>query len=323
LTTRRRFLLAGALGALNISYAAAPSRPIRIGILSPRPLSESVLTPHIVKRLEELGYRQGAGMALEYRSADGHADRFSRLARELIDSRCDVIFAVGPEQAATALRDARSSIPIVFYANDYDPLERGIVKSLGRPEGNITGVYVPQNALVAKRFELMREAVPGARRFLVLSDPFTPDQLVVARRVADRMGLQLTVAEFARQPYDFLDAFEAGRKAKVDAFMVLTSPAFATHSAVWLSLVEKHRLPGIGTAVFGENGLLLGYGAHPTKGTRRAAELGVRILKGAKPADIPVEQDDEFELVINSKAVRALGVRIPESVMARATKIVQ
>jgi putative ABC transport system substrate-binding protein len=320
---RRRFLLAGTLGALGIADARAQSRPKRVGILSPRPLSESVLTPNIVKRLDELGYRQGAGMVLEYRSADGHADRFPKLARELIDARCDVIFAVGPEQAARALRDARPTMPIVFYANDYDPLEKGIVKSLSRPEGNITGVYVPQNALVVKRFEFMRETVPTARRFLVLSDPFTRDQLSAARKVAQAMGLHITAVEFARQPYDYAAAFESGRQVKVDALMVLTSPAFAAHWAVWVDLTEKHRLPGIGTSVFAQNGLLLGYGAHPTKGSRRTAELGARILNGTKPVDIPVEQDDEFELVINAKTARTLGLKIPESVMARATRIVQ
>lgn len=320
---RRCFLIASALGAIAPAGAFAQTRPVKVGMLSPRPLAESVLTPNIVQRLAELGYREGVGMVLEYRSADGHADRFPKLARELIGLKCDVIFAVGPEHAAKALRDARSPTPVVFYANDYDPLEKGIVRSLSRPDGNMTGVYVPQNALVAKRFQIMGEAVPAARRFLVLSDAFTQDQLIAARKAADGMGLQLTVVEFAKPPYDFAAAFDTGRKARVEAFMVLTSPAFAMHAATWIALVDKHRLPGIGTAVFGENGLLLGFGAHPTKGTRRAAELGARILKGAKPADIPVEQDDEFELVINAKTAKALGVKIPESVMARATRIVQ
>ena len=320
---RRLFLLASALSVLGISTPFAQPGVKKVGILSPRPLTESVFTPNIVKRLEELGYRRGVGMTLEYRSADGHADRFPRLARELIEAKCDVIFAIGPEQAARALRDARAGIPVVFYANDYDPLEKGIVANLRQPEGNITGVYVPQNDLVAKRFEFLREAVPAARRYLVLSDPFTRDQLAAARKVAQSLGLTLTVVEFSKLPYDFSGAFEAGRNARVEAIMMLTSPAFATHAAIWVNLVNQHRLPSIGTTIFADNGLLLGFGTHPTKGTRRTAEIGARILKGAKPGEIPVEQDDEFELVVNARAARALGIKIPESVMARATRIVQ
>ncbi len=323
MTTRRRFILASALGAIAPLGAFAQGRPAKIGILSPRALADSNLTPSIVQRLAELGYRQGSGMILEYRSAEGDANRFAKLARELIEAKCDLIFAVGPEHAAKALRDARSATPVVFYANDYDPLEKGIIESLSRPEGNITGVFVPQNALVAKRFQIMGEAVPTARRFLVLSDPFTQDQLVAARKAADMMGLQITVVEFAKQPYDYAAAFETGRKTKIQSLMMLTSPAFSADFATWVGLAQRQRLPGIGTGLFGERGLLLGYGAHPTKGTRRAAELGARILKGAKPADIPVEQDDEFELVVNSKTAKALGLKIPESVRARATKIVQ
>jgi putative ABC transport system substrate-binding protein len=306
MTSRRQFVVAGALGAIAPVGAFAQARPVKIGILAPRSLAESNLTGNIVQRLAELGYRQGSEMVLEYRSAEGHADRFGRLARELIEAKCDLIFAVGPEHAARALRDAHSTTPVVLYANDYDPLEKGIIKSLSRPEGNITG-----------------EAVPTARRFLVLSDPFTQDQLVAARKAADMMGLQITVVEFAKQPYDYAAAFETGRKAKTQSLMMLTSPAFSADFATWVGLAQRQRLPGIGTGLFGERGLLLGYGAHPTKGTRRAAELGARILKGARPADIPVEQDDEFELVVNSKTAKALGLKIPESVRARATKIVQ
>jgi putative tryptophan/tyrosine transport system substrate-binding protein len=321
--TRRQILQLIAVLIPSLARAQPRPRSAKIGILSPRPLAESLLTPHIVKRLEELGYRQGKGTVIEYRSADGHADRFPRLARELIDTKCDLIFAVGPEHAAKALQDAHSPVPVVFYANDYDPLEKGIITSLSRPSGNITGVYVPTIALVAKRLEIMREMVPGARRFLVLADTFTREQLAAARKAADSMGIELTVAEFAGQPYDFAGAFETGRKARVDAFMVLTSPAFAMHATTWVAMVGQHRLPGIGTGIFADYGLLLGYGSRLDKGTRRAAELGARILQGAKVADVPVEQDDAFEFVVNSKTARALGIKVPESIRARATRIVQ
>jgi len=285
-------------------------------------LRTSFLTPALVDRLAELGYRQGPAATYEYRSADDHIDRFPRLARELIDARCDIIFAIGPEVAVKALRDARATVPVVFYANEYDPLAAGIVKTLGRPEGNFTGVYVPQNALVAKRLELMRETLPSVRHFLTLSDAFSRVQLDVARKAADAVGARLSAVEFSEQPYDFAAAFERGRQAQADAFLMLSSPAFATHFSTCLALLAKYRLPAVGSIVFAERGLLLGYGPHPTKGARRAAELGAQILRGAKPTDIPVEQDDNFELVVNAHAAKVLGVKLPESVRVRAVRIV-
>lgn len=291
-------------------------------MLSPRSLRTSFLTPTIVQRLSELGYRQGAGMTLEYRSADDQPERFPMLARELVEARCDIIFAVGPEAAVSALREARAPMPVVFYANEYDPLAKGIVETLARPGGNYTGVYVPQDALVGKRLEIMREAVPTVRHFLTLSDVFTRNQLGVARKAADSVKVRMTAVEFTGQPYDFAGAFKAGQGARVDAFLMLSSPAFATHVATIITLLEKFRLPGIGSTVFSENGLLLGYGPHPTKGCRRVAELGAKILEGAKPGDIPVEQDDQFELVVNAKTAKKLGVKLPESMRARAIRIV-
>lgn len=197
--TRRHVLLAGALSALIARYAGAQASPVRIGILS-----------------------EGAGAILEYRSAEDQIERFPQLARELINARCDIIFAMGPEAAVTALRQARVTVPVVFYASEYDPVAAGIVKTLARPEGNFTGVYVPQNALVAKRLELMRETVPSVRH--------------------------------PEQPYDFAGAFEKGKKVQVDGFLMLSSPSFATHLGTCLALLEKYRLPAVGAIVFAEKG---------------------------------------------------------------------
>lgn len=319
--SRRDLIIAGALGAVTPRAFAQP-RKVRVGILSPRPLNSSFLTPTLVRGLGELGYRQGETMILEYRSADDDVARFSGLARELIAAKCDIIFAVGPYQAVNALREARTSIPVIFYANEYDPVAKGIVQTLRRPEGNFTGVYVSQDALVAKRLEIMRETIPSVRHFFCLSDPFSHEQLAVARKAAAAIQARLTAVEFKGLPYDFAGAFEVGRKAKVDAFLMLSSPAFATHFDTCLLHIEKGRLPGIGSAVFSEKGLLLGYGPHPTKGVRRVAALGAKILKGAKPAEVPVEQDDDFELIVNARAAKALGVKLPESIRARAIRVV-
>jgi putative ABC transport system substrate-binding protein len=321
---RRRFVVASALGAVAPLGAFAQARPVRIGFLGPRSLAESFYSGPIVRNLADLGYREGAGMVLEYRSTSGFADRYSKMARELIGLKCDLIFAIGPELAVRALGDASSSIPVVFLAIDFDPLETRVVKSLSRPEANITGVYIPQGELAAKRLDIMREVLPSAKRFLVLSDEFTRGQLATLGKRAEASGIKLVVVEFSKQPYDFAGAFDAGRKEKTEALIGLASGVFAANLATLSALVAQHRLPSAGTSgAWAEGGLLLSYGPDVPKITRRVAEMGARILKGAKPADIPVEQADEFVLVINSKTAKALGVRIPESVLARATRIVQ
>jgi putative ABC transport system substrate-binding protein len=242
-----------------------------------------------------------------------------------VELKCHVIFAVGPEAPVRALQNAQAPA-IVFVAVDYDPLERGVITSLRTPDRNTTGVYVPQDALAVKRLQIMREVMPDARRFLVFSDSFSRDQLAALRVAADRAGLQLTVVEFSRPPYDFASAMESGRRAKVEAFVGLTSPIFANRGDDIAQALHEHRIPGAAwNAVPGvmKAGFVFGYGDDPAKVGRKGAEIGARILKGAKPADIPVEQADQFDFFINSAVAQQLGVNIPESLRARATRFVQ
>lgn len=292
-------------------------------MLAPRPLAESFYTGLIVQRLRELGYREGSGMVLEYRATRAVPQRYPEMAHELVALKCDLIFAVGPDNGVIALRDARTSIPVVFLAIDFDPLQSGIVTSLGRPGSNITGVYVPQGELAAKRLDILREVLPSAKRFLIFSDEFTRDQLATLRRRADSIGAQLVIAEFSRQPYDYAAAFDTARKEKAEALVGLASAVFAADGAKIGALLAEARLPSAGTsAAMAERGFMLSYGPDNSKITRRVAEIAVRILKGAKPAEIPVEQADEFTLVVNGPVASKLGLRIPESVMARATRII-
>jgi putative ABC transport system substrate-binding protein len=323
MTTRRQFVLAGALGALSVRYATAQARPVKVGMLVPRSIAESIYASNVLRRLSELGYREGAGMVLEYRSADGFAERYPKLARELIEAKCDIIFAIGDQNPARVLRQAQSAMPVVFIAVDYDPLEKGIVSSLSRPDRNITGVFVPAIELAAKRIQIMQEVVPRASRFLMLADEFSKDQIGAAQNAAERAGIALTRVEFGKPPYDFAGAFERGRKADVKAVVTLASPAFAANRVVLSTLALQHRLPSIGSAQQHVNaGFLLSFGADDLKVARRAADMGSRILKGGKPSDIPVEQADEFVLAVNVKTARELGIKIPETVLARATRIV-
>lgn len=292
-------------------------------MLAPRPLAESFYTGLIVQRLRELGYREGSGMVLEYRATRALPQRYPEMAHELVALKCDLIFAVGPDNGVIALRDARTPIPVVFLAIDFDPLQSGIVTSLGRPGSNITGVYVPQGELAAKRLDILREVLPSAKRFLIFSDEFTRDQLATLRRRADSIGAQLVIAEFSRQPYDYAGAFDTARREKAEALVGLASAVFAADGAKIGALLAEARLPSAGTsAAMAERGFMLSYGPDNSKITRRVAEIAVRILKGAKPAEIPVEQADEFTLVVNGPVASKLGLRIPESVMARATRII-
>lgn len=295
------------------------SRPVRIGILSGRPLKTSAYGPPLIQALTELGYRDGAGAIIEYRSVDGFVERYPKQARELIDRKCDVVFAIASEAAVRALMDLRSPVPTVFWA-EFDPVEKGIVSSLARPGGNTTGAWMSQRTLVAKRVQILREIVPAARRFLVLSDMWSTEHVAGARSAAAALGIELTVVEFRAQPYDFGSAFKAGRNSRVDGVVLLNSPVFMGNITELLRLATENRLPSAGSAY---PGILVAYYASVEKAARQVARVGNRILKGTKPADIPIEQVDEFELAVNAKTAKALGVKIPESVLARATRIVQ
>jgi putative ABC transport system substrate-binding protein len=320
---RRVFLFAGGLAALDWRIALSQTRPAKIGMLSARPLAQSNYAPGVTKRMQELGYLRQRGAELEFRSADGDVARYPRLARELADAKCDLIFAIGPAQTALALRDTGTRAPIVFLAVGYDPVERGVVSSLRSPGGNVTGVYIPQAELAVKRMQIMLEIAPGARRLLSFADVYSMEQASAVRDAAKASALQATVIEFSKPPYDYVKAFDSGRKQAVQAYVGLASPVFASDAASLASLLVKYRLPGAGTSVpYAEAGFLLSHGADARKMARRAADIADRVLKGAKPAAIPVEQADEFELAINARTARTLGVKVPESVLARATRIV-
>jgi putative ABC transport system substrate-binding protein len=292
-------------------------------MLSARSLAESFFSGRVVRRLEELGYRAGSSMMLEFRSAEGVASQFAVLARELGGLKCDLKIAVGPEHGAKHLRDASPSTPLVFLAVDYDPLESGLVSNLARPGSNTTGVYIPQAALATKRLEIITEIVPRARRLLVFVDPFSKTQLPAVRTAAATAGIQLMVIEFSKAPYDFEAAFAEAAKAKVEAYIELASPVLAANARHLAALLQKYGLPGVAASGhYVQAGVLMSYGPEPEKVARQVADIGARILKGAKAGEVPVQQADEFELVINSKTAAALGLKIPERVLARATKIV-
>lgn len=323
LVQRRRFLWVGAGLLVLPCFAWTQPQSVRIGVLSPR--RESVILRPVLGRLSELGYVEGRNLRVEYRSADGVVDRFPALARELVDAKCDVIFAAGSIFPAQALRDATRSIPIVIVAIDYDPVKTGIVANLRRPGGNITGVALSTPEVVGKRVELLHEVLPQAARFLVFSDSYSADQLEAMRQTARRLGIALVAHAFESRPYDFDAAFERGQKEKVAALLLPTSPVFFDRRAAIYEAALKRRLGVVvgSSAWWTGSGWFLGYGVLADKTHARAGDIAASILKGKKPGDIPVEQPSDFELAINLTTAKALGITIPQSVMVRASRVVQ
>jgi putative tryptophan/tyrosine transport system substrate-binding protein len=323
---KRRDLIALA-GMLAIGLpGAAMAQPYRIGLL--RGPSSDYLSDRFKSRLAELGYIEGGDYVLTISAHHGRLARLPELAAELVQGRPDVIVAAGPEAVLRAATSATASIPIVFLAIDYDPITLGYIATLPRPGGNLTGVFARQVELTAKRVELLREALPSATNVAVFADDFTPDtseQMRAAEAAAARIGLILSPAVLRNAPkYDFATAIEAARKRGAQAALALMSPGFFFERARFVAALSVQRMPAsFGLREFADLGGLMSYGANIADMYVRAADYVAKILKGAKPADLPVEQPTRFELVINLKTARAIGLSVPQSILTRADELIE
>jgi ABC-type uncharacterized transport system substrate-binding protein len=326
---RRIFLttVAGLLAAPLAAQAQQAAKIPRIGYL----VTNLAASPHLREAfrqgLRDLGYVEGRTVVIEYRDAEGKSERLPALAAELVALKLDVIFA-GTTPPALAAKQATRTLPIVF-ASVSDPVTSGLVTSLARPGGNVTGLSILAPELVGKCLEQLKQAVPGVSRVAVLWHPgdlgerTDKDMLKGAEVAARALGVRLQVVE-ARGPADFDRAFSDMTRARADALTVLTSAMLFGERRRLVDLAAKHRLPAVypwREAV--DAGGLMSYGANIADGYRRAATYVDKILKGAKPADLPVEQPTKFELVINLKAAKALGLTIPQSVLGRADELIQ
>jgi ABC-type uncharacterized transport system substrate-binding protein len=320
---RRTLVLAAAALLAAPRFAWTQPRTVRIGVLSPR--RNSVILRPVLGRLRELGYVEGRNLLLEYRSADGAVDRFPQLARELVEAKCDLIFASGSVYAARALRAATTTIPIVIVAIEYDPVKTGIVASLRRPGRNITGVALSTPEVAAKRLEILREALPQATRLLAFTDSYSKEQVEALRQAAERLRVQLFVHAFASRPYAIDQAFDQGEKAGVAALILPTSPDFFDRRATIYDTAMKRRLPVVvgGSAWWTDTGWFFGYGVIVDKTYARAGDIAASILKGKSPSEIPVEQPADFELAVNLRTAKTLGITIPQSVLVRASRAVE
>ena len=296
----------------------------RIGVLTTGNPRSAGPNQAFEQKLRELGYVEGQNLAIEARAAEGKIDRLPDLAAELVRSKVDLIVASGSEATLRAVRKTTSTIPIVMVAIDYDPIKAGYISSLSHPGGNITGVFFQQLELTSKRLEICREAVPKATRVAILWDAFSANQLSPAETAAQALGLSLLRLELKDPPYDYEGAIQLVVRRGGNALFVPSSPLVYRDRTRIANAALKNRLPTIfAHREHVEAGGFIAYGPNMSDMYRRAAVYVDRILKGAKPADLPVEQPTKFELVINLKTAKAIGVTIPQSLLLRADQVIQ
>src|SRR5262245_26139458 len=325
---RREFIgLVGGvtLSAPRLASAQSSARAYRIGWIS---ASDSFAEPYslaFVQRLNELGMVEGPNLRIERRHAESRLERLPALANELAKLKCDVYFAGGLEANLAALTQSSPDTPIVFMAVDFDPVATGDVANLARPGGRLTGVTAQQSELPAKRLELLRELLPSAAKVAVFTNEqsLTP-QVALVQGTARRLGLPLHVVDFKRPPFDYEAGFADALRAKVDALFVLGSGLWVPARREIIERALKARLPSVfHHSQWAEAGGLMSYGFSFPWMWRRGAEMVAAILRGAKAGDIPMEQPTTYELAINAKTAKALGVTIPPALLARTDNVIE
>ena len=322
----RRTFLAGA-GAVVLALPLAaeaqqPGKVSRIGVLATANPRSAPFYQAFEQRLRELGYVDGQNIAFEYRDAEGKLDRLPGLAAELVRLNVNVIVAAS-DAATRAAKEATTAIPILIAGINFDPVALGYVASLARPGANVTGVFFLHLELTAKRFDLFKEMLPRVKRVAVFTDLVAADQLAKVEAANRSIGLKLQPLKLQNSP-DLEDAFRVVMRSHAEALFVLESAVIFRVRREIAQVALKDRLPtSFAFREYVDAGGLMAYGVNFSNMFRRVAEYLDKILKGAKPADLPVEQPTKFELVINLKTAKALGLTIPPSLLARAEEIIQ
>ena len=328
---RRAFLGTLTGGLLAAPLAGQAQQPVakvaRIGYLGTNRAANPHLHEALRQGLRDLGYVEGRNLVIEYRDAEGKVERLPALAPELVALNVDVIVAPGTPQALAA-KQATRTIPIVFTAA-IDPVTDGLVTSLARPGGNVTGLATLSSELVGKNLEQLKQAVPGVSRVAILWQPggmgerTEKDMLKGVEVTARALGVRPQFVE-ARGPADFDRAFSEMTRARAGTLTVVGSSMFVSERRRLVDLAAKHRLPAVyAQRAYVDVGGLMSYGPDVADLFRRAATYVDKILKGAKPGDLPVEQPTKFELVINLKTARALGLTIPPALLQRADHVIE
>jgi putative ABC transport system substrate-binding protein len=320
---RRAFLSALTLSAVRVPLAANAQQAGKVARLGVLLLGATDPNLDAFRGgLRELGYLEGHNLIIEYRTADGIAERLADLAVELVRLKPDVIAALGGDVAPFAKR-ATPTIPIVMWTSG-DPVKGGLVASLARPGGNVSGVTFLSADLAGKRIQFLKEAIPAISRVGVLWNPdHADDELHETQAAARTLGIQIQSLEF-RGPGDLEGAFQAAIRGHAQAVIVVSSRQMTLNRARILELAGRKTLPLVsGWGPWAQGGALFSYGPDLNFLARRAASYVDKILKGAKPADLPVEQPTKFELVVNMRVAKALGVTIPPSILVRADQIIE
>ena len=324
---RREFItLLGGASAWPLTARAQPSgRVYRIGVLETAPVASNAANFDALRKgLRELGYVEGQNLILYYRSVDGRPERFPQLAAELLRLNVDLIVTRGTP-AVMAAKNATRTVPIVMAASG-EPVAVGVVAGLAHPGGNVTGLSALTNELVAKRLELMRETVAGIRRIAFLQNignPIAPPQWEEFKTAASSLGLEAQLLD-VRKPEDIARAFETAIAQRADVILVGNDTVTAANRRQVVELAAKHRLPAMYHArEFVDAGGLMTYSVSYPDLYRRAATFVDKIFKGARPADLPVEQPTKFKLVINLKTAKALGIEVPPGLPTRADEVIE
>jgi putative tryptophan/tyrosine transport system substrate-binding protein len=322
---RREFIgLFGGAAAWPLAARAQKSGKIaRIGMLTTaNPRSVSFFQV-FEQRLRDLGYIEGQNIVIEYRNAEGEVDRLPDLAADLV--RLDVnVIVTATDPATRAAKEATATIPILMVAINYDPIALGYIDSIARPGANVTGLFFQHLELLAKRFGLFKEMLPAVGRVAVLSDSLTADQLETLQAANRSVGLEFQRLHLQNPPYDFENAFGVAMRSRAEAIFVLESASIFRGRTQIAQLALKNRIPtSFAFREYVEVGGLASYGVNFSTMYRRAAEYADRILRGAKPVDLPVEQSTKFELVINLKTARVLGLELSPTLLALADEVIE
>src|SRR5712692_193726 len=318
-----RGLVATAASAPMAAYAKTPAKARRIGLLmTTTPVAASHIVAAFADGLRELGHIEGKNVVFEYRWAEGRREPFAEMAADLVRQHVDVIVA-SSQAAALAAKRATTTIPIVMV-NATDPVEAGLVASLARPGGNVTGLSQQLTPEIrAKQLQLLKEALPKVFRVGVLHSPATTVGLREYEAAGQTLDVRVQVVEI-RNRDDLGRAFAAMARDRIDALLVPADPFLFTERQRVAELAREHRLPGMySTREFAEAGGLMSYSARLSEQFRRAAIYVDKILRGASPATLPVESPSQYELVINLKTAKALGLTIPQSLLLRADEVIQ
>ena len=297
----------------------------RVGFLGPQARTNVGMVEYyraFSSQLEKNGFREGQNIVVEYRAIDDPRGPFVAAA-ELVRAQPDLLVIAGPEIALQAVIGASGHIPIVMFAVNFDPIERGYVTSLAQPAGNITGVISRPLELARKQIDLLRQVFPDRNRLAVLYDTQSADQFTAADQGAKSLNLQVQALK-VDPAYDFAGVFEAAAKGGAQLVLVQSSPAFTKHMPEIGEVAVKHRLPTMFTfRHYVDHGGLMSYGVDFPPLWRRTADYVARILKGAKPAELPIEQPTKFEFVVNLKTAKALGVTIPNGILLAADQVIE